>query len=209
MVEWEKSKLELDKVRQVYVDHSRRLDELEDELDFVRGRDALLRSTTAATTDESDREQTQGARSVPSAEGAVVLPPRPFEIDEKESPPSAAAARGGAFSIGFNRHAKTDDDQGSDDGTLPPIDNGREEEGFIDRSGATGGSVVAALGRALTVKRDRTSAAKPPRNRDVSSSSSQTTEGAPLPSSSTPSWQVEKFMEDRNVKAALDFSKTK
>jgi hypothetical protein len=84
---------------------------------------------------------------------------------------------------------------------LPPIDNGHEE-GFIDRSGATGGSVVAALGRALTVRRNRNASNDKLAKESVVGGGETGEEGAA-------GWKVEKLMEDKNVKAALDFSKTK
>ena len=122
----------------------------------------------------------------------AVLPPRPFEIDQNETSTPLSPSRS---AIRFNRHSKTDEDQGSDDGTLPPIDNGHED-GFIDRTGATGGSVVAALGRALTVRRNRNTS-----NKSIDSAVTKEEEEG--------SWKVDKLMEDKNVKAALDFSKTK
>ncbi|GAA5949780.1 hypothetical protein JCM3765_007687 [Sporobolomyces pararoseus] len=173
--EWEKTKSVVEKSREVYGEKCRWLDEVEDELEFVRGREALLETSSNAS----------------GGGGGAVLPPRPFEIDQNETSTPLSPSK----SIRFGRHSKTDEDQGSDDGTLPPIDNGNED-GFIDRTGATGGSVVAALGRALTVRRNK-------------NTSNKSTESAGPKEEEEGSWKVEKLMEDKNVKAALDFSKTK
>ncbi|GAA5899161.1 GTPase-activating protein RGD2 [Sporobolomyces salmoneus] len=206
LIEWEKSKSVVERSREVYGEKCRVLDETEDELEFVRGREALLRSTTSANSgaggggEEEEKSQSGG--------GGIVLPPRPFEIDQNDSstplsPSTSSTSLARSLSTRFNRHAKTDEEQGSDDGTLPPIDNGDDSqggEGFIDRSGATGGSVVAALGRALTVRRNKNGGAK---------NESTKEEGHEAEESTNTTWKVEKLMDEKNVKAALDFSKTK
>lgn len=153
---------------------------MEDELEFVRGREALLSTT-------------EGEK----------LPPRPFETDGNPTslplpPTSPNSTPTRSRSIRFTR-TKKEEGEGSDDGELPPIDNGEDEEGFIDRSGATGGSVVAALGRALTVRGKRLGGS----GRGEKASEGEKEEGE------EEGWKVEKLMEDKNVKAAMEFSKTK
>ncbi|CEQ38565.1 SPOSA6832_00007, partial [Sporobolomyces salmonicolor] len=182
---WEKQKALVAKLREVYGESCRQADEIEDELEFVRGREAL----SAGTGDDAGKGR----------EG-VVLPPRPFEIDDK-----AMAQPRSRTSSARSTSTKDEDDQ-SEDG-LSSIDHGdADDHSLLDRSGATGGSVVAALGRALTLRKQRDA----PQSLSMSSAGS----GADREEGATPDspgqWnRVEKLMEDRNVKAAFDFSKTK
>ncbi|GAA5923312.1 GTPase-activating protein RGD2 [Sporobolomyces koalae] len=194
LVAWEKEKATVEKWRETYGDKCRQLDELEDELEFVRGKEALMRSVSSAG------EASSGSGDEVRKVAPVVLPPRPFEIDQNNTSLPLTPSKSTA-ALGLNRKKRPDQDgEGSDDG-LFPIDHGDEDEDFIDRSGATGGSVVAALGRALTVRRNRAASQSRP---ESASTDARTGEG-----SGEQGWKVEKLMEDKNVKAALDFSKTK
>jgi len=146
-----------------------------------------------------------------NGQGDKSLPPRPFEVDGNPTslplPPNSpnfTTTTTRTRSIRFMRGEK--DEEGSEDGEsekLPPIDNGYEEEGFIDRTGATGGSVVSALGRALTVRGKRL-VGSGRGERGVSSEGEEKEQGH-----EGEGWKVEKIMEDKNVKAAMEFSKTK
>ncbi|GAA5958118.1 hypothetical protein JCM21900_002917 [Sporobolomyces salmonicolor] len=182
---WEKQKALVAKLREVYGESCRQADEIEDELEFVRGREAL----SAGTGDDAGKGR----------EG-VVLPPRPFEIDDK-----AMAQPRSRTSSARSTSTKDEDDQ-SEDG-LSSIDHGdADDHSLLDRSGATGGSVVAALGRALTVRKQRDA----PQSSSMSSAGSGTDREEGATPDSPGQWnRVEKLMEDRNVKAAFDFSKTK
>ncbi|KAL8293658.1 hypothetical protein RQP46_000359 [Phenoliferia psychrophenolica] len=82
---------------------------------------------------------------------------------------------------------------GSEDG-LPDIDD--DDETLVGRSGATGGSVFAALGRAVTVRRKQFQSAAA--NATAASAGSPTSKELPnMP-----------FAQDPNVGAALDWSKS-
>lgn len=206
LISWEHEKSIVEKLREVYGEKCRWLDEVEDELEFVRGREALMRSTSNSGIDSGDEEKRGNqARGGSGGGGGVVLPPRPFEIDQQSDSTVPLSPSTSSRSVRFNRHAKNDEDQGSEDGSLPPIDNGYEQDGFIDRTGATGGSVVAALGRALTVRRNRATSGE--KEKQTGNASSAVIEGEA--GDREGGWKVEKLMEDKKVKAALDFSKTK
>ncbi|GAA6020318.1 hypothetical protein JCM11491_005328 [Sporobolomyces phaffii] len=210
LVEWEREKQVVDKAKQLYGDKSRWLDQVEDEMEFVRGREALLKATSRASDETASISSASSHRDeAQSGGGGIVLPPRPFEIDQNDTSNPLLSPVNRSRTIRFNRHSKTDDDQGSDDGTLPPIDNGHED-GFIDRSGATGGSVVAALGRALTVRRNRNATPGDRVAKEGAAAGGEVALGEQSGASdSSNAWKVDKLMEDKNVKAALDFSKTK
>lgn len=207
LLEFEQEKLELVRKRLIYTEKCQLLDQIEDELEFVRGKQALIDMGLhvvrgGGTTTTSEERKGQG-------QGTISLPPRPFEIDDQNStslPLGNPTIRKGSTLGGLNRHARKDSDQGSQDGTLPPIDNGdtkgEGEDSLIDRSGSTGGSVVAALGRALTVRR---------RNNNNTDNTPITDKSKPVNNTTEQEddEEGEGWMEDKKVKAALDFSKTK
>jgi hypothetical protein len=208
LLEFEQEKLELDRKRLIYIEKCQFLDQIEDELEFVRGKQALidmgLHVVRGGGTETTTSEERKG-----QGQGTISLPPRPFEIDDENSTSlpttTSTLLRGGSILGGLNRHARKDSDQGSEDGTLPPIDNGdypkgEGEDSLIDRSGSTGGSVVAALGRALTVRRrNNTNTDTPITDKSKVNNTTEHEDDE----------EGEGWMEDKKVKAALDFSKTK
>lgn len=152
-----------------------------------------------------------------NGQGDKSLPPRPFEVDGNPTSlplppnsPNSTTTPTRSRSIRFMRGEK--DEEGSEDGEfekLPPIDNGYEEEGFIDRTGATGGSVVSALGRALTVRGKRLVGSARGERGVSGEGEKEGDEKEKEKGLEGEGWKVEKIMEDKNVKAAMEFSKTK
>ncbi|BGO99032.1 Rho-GTPase-activating protein RGD2 [Rhodotorula toruloides] len=143
-----------------YTDACRTADEVEDEWNFVRGKEEL------------------GGKWAP----------RPDEVDE------APAA---------TRRARKNAEEGEDD------EEGDEEEGLVGRSGATGGSVLGALGRALTVR--RTGAGRSARAPVQETEKGEVEEGAAVvsPVLEEAKERIGKVLETREVKAGLDWSKNK
>ncbi|BGP28401.1 Rho-GTPase-activating protein 8 [Rhodotorula toruloides] len=114
--------------------------------------------------------------------------PRPDEVDEA---PAAI------------RRARRNAEEGEDD------EKGDEEEGLVGRSGATGGSVLGALGRALTVR--RTGAGRSTRAAAQEAEKDEDGEGAAVvsPVLEEAKERIGKVLETREVKAGLDWSKNK
>ncbi|CDR47324.1 RHTO0S14e02168g1_1 [Rhodotorula toruloides] len=143
-----------------YTDACRTADEVEDEWNFVRGKEEL------------------GGKWAP----------RPDEVDE------APAA---------SRRVRRNAEEGEDD------EKGDDEEGLVGRSGATGGSVLGALGRALTVR--RTGAGRSARAPAQEQKKDEDDEGAAVvsPVLEEAKERIGKVLETREVKAGLDWSKNK
>ncbi|KAM0753052.1 hypothetical protein T439DRAFT_378788 [Meredithblackwellia eburnea MCA 4105] len=190
LVAYEKKYVEVQTLKTKYDEACRNADSAEDELAFLKG--SIPNSTTSPTS--------------PSAPVPVstATPPRPLGLSSKatttaSTPPPPPAKK------------KSNDGENTED-SLPSIeDDDEDDKTLVDRSGATGGSITAALGRAFTVRRKQLVAAA----REV------TQQAAAIPSTPPPaggaaaspaggkeSPSTISFANDPNVGAALDWSKS-
>lgn len=111
------------------------------------------------------------------------------------------------------QRARGADDDGDDDGKAIRDDaDGDEDEGLIGRSGATGGSVFGALGRALTVRRTGSTKARPGRRREgeqAGPANEDHDDGDASTGLHLPAGLHLPTIDANEVKAGLDWSKTK
>ncbi|BGP21256.1 rho GTPase-activating protein [Rhodotorula toruloides] len=160
LIAYETALSHVQRLKTSYTDACRTADEVEDEWNFVRGKEEL------------------GGKWAP----------RPDEVDEA---PTAG------------RRLRRNAEEGEDD------EKGDDEEGLVGRSGATGGSVFGALGRALTVR--RTGANRSTRTPAQETEKGDDVEGPPVvsPVLEEAKERIGKVLETREVKAGLDWSKNK
>ncbi|KAK4706180.1 hypothetical protein P7C70_g14, partial [Phenoliferia sp. Uapishka_3] len=129
---YEKKQAEVTKLKALYDQACRNADSAEDELAFVKGSNP---PSPADSARNSDSPRVSSPSPISSPFNGLKSPPPP--------PPTPA------------KKLSKINDEDSEDG-LEPID---DDDQIIDRSGATGGSITAALGRAFTTRRKQFSGA--------------------------------------------------
>ncbi|GAA5981053.1 hypothetical protein JCM10908_003965 [Rhodotorula pacifica] len=164
----------------------RNADLAEDEYNFVAARDELGRAHVPPRPDE-----------LPDHPASPTTTVTTHSRDEDERPLGLRLRAGGGGQEDTAQAAKAIADDAA----------GEEDEGLIGRSGATGGSVLGALGRALTVRR-RAGARRERKEEDGidDDDDEQAAEGSGL---QLPAGLHLPTIDANEVKAGLDWSKTK
>ncbi|BGP12304.1 hypothetical protein JCM10213_006628 [Rhodosporidiobolus nylandii] len=194
---WEKQKSLVERIKTAYDDACRHADSVEDELNFSRARV----EAEAERERVRERERTLSGGSVGSrGRGEAELPPRPEEVDALEARVRKQEEKKGT----------RDDDEQSEDG-LPPLD---DDDGLLPHSGATGGSVIGALGRAFSVRRPaaaaslRPSGAASPGEKDKSGEEEKEGEAGHKAVEQARE-RIKALAESEELKKGVEWSKTK
>ncbi|KAM0793656.1 hypothetical protein ACM66B_001087 [Microbotryomycetes sp. NB124-2] len=142
---WEKAHSGIHKHKQHYDDACRALDQLEDEMAYLKGP-----AKTESRSTSSAPDKTNGHASAPSQSEAVTATEKLATVEdnnEAQSPAPPTAAK-----VEHASKVDADDDARSEDGGNVEHD---DDDTIIPRSGLVGGAsaITSALGRAFTVRR--------------------------------------------------------